>query len=334
MRQPMNFLESFDKEPYAAASIGQVHLARLHDGRQVVVKVQYPGVDKAMDSDLKHLRVSLKASGLLKIDAKSIDALFEELKERLSEELDYEHEAKNQKIFYDYYKNDDKVIIPQLIPERSSKRVLTLIHEPGDSFDELWDEGYPQESINAIGEVLLRMIAEQIFVLGAIHADPNPANFACRDDGSIVVYDFGCIKIPDEEIIVAYGDTLRASLNKSYGQVDDGLIRLGARNTDGPPVDPEYYDEWRNLLAEPYDSKAPYHFGETDIHLRAAQKIPHFLTHKLQSFKPAVEIAFIDRAIAGHFGNLRLMGAVCNVYNIAHPYLFENELFEPPPKGT
>ena len=201
---PDVLFQEFEREPYAAASIGQVHLARLKDGRKVVVKVQYPGVDDAMDSDLKHLKLTLKASGLLKIDSASMDELFHELKSRLQEELDYEHEAKNHQIFLDFYRNDPKVLVPELIPEYCSPRVLTLIHEPGERFGELWDEGYAQETIDALGSTMLRMMGEQIFVLGAVHADPNPANYACRDDGTVIVYDFGCIKRVAPEILDAY----------------------------------------------------------------------------------------------------------------------------------
>mgnify|MGYP001256021733 CR=1 FL=1 len=321
---PDTLFKDFQREPYAAASIGQVHLARLHDGRQVVVKIQYPGVDDAMDSDLKHLKLTLKASGLLKMDAASMDALFEELKSRLREELDYKHEAENQKIFYDYYRNDNKVIVPELIAERSSSRILTLIHEPGEQFGDLWNDGYPQETIDELGSIMLRMIGEQIFILGAVHADPNPANFACRDDGRVILYDFGCIKRVSRPVIDAYRDTIKAALRRQYPEVEEGLIRLGVRNVDGPPVEHAYYEEWRNLLAEPYEYGGPYNFGKTDLHLRAAQKIPYLITHKLESFKPPVEIAFIDRAVAGLFGNLRLMGAACDVRAIAEPYLFGN----------
>ena len=212
--------------------------------------------------------------------------------------------------------------MPELIPEYCSPRVLTLIHEPGERFGELWDEGYAQETIDALGSTMLRMMGEQIFVLGAVHADPNPANYACRDDGTVIVYDFGCIKRVAPEIISAYRNTITAALERRYEDVETGLIELGVRNLDGPSVEHTYYEEWRNLLAEPYELGAPFDFRKTDLHLRAAQKIPYLITHKIESFKPPVEIAFIDRAVAGLFGNLRLMGAACNVHEIAHPYLF------------
>ena len=320
-----DLFSDFSQTSYAAASIGQVHRARLKDGREVIVKVQYPGVDKAMASDLKHLQLTFKASGVLKIDAKSIDALFMELKSRLEEELDYENEARNHRLFYDYYQDHAKVIVPELISDLSTKRILTLAYEPGESFAELWDEGYEQATINDIGHTLLTMLGEQIFDLGAIHADPNPANFACRDDGTMIIYDYGCVKKLRPETIETYRETICAALKGDYAKVDEGLILLGARNVKGPPVTDAYYQEWRDLLSEPYFHSGAYDFGRSDIHLRMTQKIPHFLTHHIESFKPPTETAFVDRAIGGHFGNLRRMKAACDVKKISDPFLFRDQ---------
>src|SRR5690606_5321047 len=86
---PDTLYQRFDRLPFASASIGQVHRATTDDGREVVVKVQYPGVDDAVDSDLAHLRLALRASGLIRVDKKSLDAVFEEVRARLHEELDY-----------------------------------------------------------------------------------------------------------------------------------------------------------------------------------------------------------------------------------------------------
>src|SRR5690554_3453178 len=118
--------EYIQEAPYAAASIGQVHRARLFDGTDVIVKVQYPGVDKSCDSDLKQLRMALRLGGLLKMPKKTVDQLFGEIRERLKEELDYENEAENLKLFRDFHEKDEWVIIPAVIKSHSTRRVLTL----------------------------------------------------------------------------------------------------------------------------------------------------------------------------------------------------------------
>src|SRR5690606_17323651 len=130
--EPQQVFQWCDETPYAAASIGQVHRARLHSGREVIVKVQYPGVDKSCDSDLKQLRLALKMGGLLKIPKEVVDQLFEEIRLRLHEELDYENEARNIARFREFHRHDEGVLIPAVIKQFSSRRILTLELVEGD----------------------------------------------------------------------------------------------------------------------------------------------------------------------------------------------------------
>src|SRR5690606_3962080 len=97
----------------------------------------------------------------------------------------------------------------------------------------------------------------QIFDLQAIHADPNPANFAFRDDGTIVLYDFGCVKKLKPEIIEAYSDTAYAAFVENYADVESGMIRLGARTPDTYPIAPEFYKKWRDVLLQPFLGEEP-----------------------------------------------------------------------------
>jgi hypothetical protein len=138
----------------------------------------------------------------------------------------------------------------------------------------------------------------------------------------MIIYDYGCVKKLRPETIETYRETICAALKEDYAKVDEGLIVLGARNVKGPPVKDAYYQEWRDLLSEPYFHSGAYDFGRSDIHLRMAQKIPHFLTHHIESFKPPTETAFVDRAIGGHFGNLRRMKAACDVKKVSDPFFY------------
>src|SRR5690606_27062726 len=105
-----------DETPYGAASIGQVHRARLFDGRDVIVKVQYPGVDTAVDSDLAQLKLLAKAKGLI-VDKKALDDTFEEIRERMVEELDYEFEAQQCRTFGAMFASFSRVIVPSVVDE-------------------------------------------------------------------------------------------------------------------------------------------------------------------------------------------------------------------------
>lgn len=304
---PPLLFDQFDPEPFASASIGQVHRARTDDGREVVVKVQYPGVDDAVDSDLAHLKIALRASGLVKVKRKVLDEVFAELKARLREELDYCNEADNVRLFADYYRERPDVVVPEVVGERSSQRVLTLTYEPGHHITDLDD--FPQGVRNEIGASLFQVLADQIFNLKVLHADPNPGNFAFRPDGSVVLYDFGCVKHLDPEIIDAYRDTIRAGFAEDYAGVEEGLVRLGARNLDGPTVPLDYYKPWRDIFMRPLLGDEPYDFGASSLQQEAIKLVPGFLTKYMGSFQPPVELVFLDRVVVGHYGNLRKLGA-------------------------
>lgn len=126
----------FDETPFAAASIGQVHKAILPNGEQVVVKVQYPGVDEACESDLKQVRLALRLMGVLKIDRKLQDRLFQEIQESLDNELNYQIEAQNLEVARTFHAAlDDKIIIPQVFKDYSSRHILTLSLEQGENIE-------------------------------------------------------------------------------------------------------------------------------------------------------------------------------------------------------
>jgi predicted unusual protein kinase regulating ubiquinone biosynthesis (AarF/ABC1/UbiB family) len=316
---PGSLFSRFDEVPFASASIGQVHRARTDDGREVVVKVQYPGVDEAVDSDLAHLKIALKASGLIKVQRKALDAVFAEIRARLHEELDYCNEADNVRLFGGFYEGRDDVVVPQVVGERSSQRVLTLTYEPGDHLDAV--HGWPQDVKNRIGTALFSVLADQIFRLKTLHADPNPANFAFRPDGTVVFYDFGCIKHLDPGIIAAYRDTILAGIAEDYDAVETGLLRLGARNPEGPPVSPDYYKQWRDIFMAPFLSEAPYDYATSMIHREVLKLVPGFIAKHIRSFQPPVELVFLDRVVVGHYGNLRRLGARLHTRGLLEPHL-------------
>jgi predicted unusual protein kinase regulating ubiquinone biosynthesis (AarF/ABC1/UbiB family) len=316
---PEALYRRFDRAPFAAASIGQVHRATTDDGREVVVKVQYPGVDDAMDSDLSHLRFAFLASGLVRVKRKALDALFAELRTRLREELDYCNEADNVRFFGEIYRDRSDVIVPQVVGERSSQRVLTLSYEPGDHLCDT--EGYPQELRNRLGAAIFALLADQLFNVKVLHADPNPANFAFRRDGTLVLYDFGCIKRLDPQVVDAYVDTIRSGLDEDYAGVEDGLIRLGARNLDGPPVPADYYKMWRDIFARPFVGSEPFDYGTATLHRDALRHVPGFLARHAASFQPPAELVFVDRVVVGHYGNLRRLGVRGRFRELLEPYL-------------
>lgn len=306
--EPDVLFASFSKEPYAAASIGQVHEAVTHDGQTVIVKIQYPGVDESCDSDLKHLRTTLKLGGLLKIPKASVDALFAEIRERIHEELDYENEARNIQAFSEFHQKDGWVKIPAVVSHLSSRRVLTLERVDGDHISGVTSDKYSQETINLIGHRIFTMMADQLFKFKCIHGDPHAGNFAFRPDGSIVLYDFGCVKYLKPDIVEAYRKALVAGINEDYITLDQRLIDLGVRVEDKPAIDDEYYAMWRDIFIKPFSSAdTPYDFAEANLHQLVARNASSVFKY-LDSFKPPVDSIFIDRMIAGHYWMMKRMG--------------------------
>lgn len=302
-----NLFVSFDEKPYAAASIGQVHRAVIKPDVEVVVKVQYPGVDRSCDSDLKQLRLTLKLGGLIKMPKASVDALFEEIKARLHEELDYDQEARNLRRFKKFHQRDSFIIVPKVINQHSTRRVLTLEYVAGDHVHELNAKEYPQEIINKIGHNLFSMLASQLFIFKQIHGDPHPGNFAFRPDGTVIIYDFGCVKVLKPEIVEAYRDAIIASIEENYPAVDDAMLRLGARVAGKDYPGSAYYEIWRNIFFEPFFEDEIYNFDTADLHIQAAKEMPLFFKY-LSHFKPPVDSLYIDRMISGHYWIMKSLG--------------------------
>jgi len=179
--------------PVAAASIGQVHRAITHDGRDVAVKVQYPGVHEAIESDLDAAEVmyAMFSSMMLKgLDAKG---LVDELRDRMREELDYSIEAGNLAEFEARFQGHPWVRIPKLVPELCSPRVLTTEWVDGMTFDEFRrNESY--ETQQRAGEVVWRFAQNAIMRYGIFNGDPHPGNYKFHHDGSVTFLDYGLVK--------------------------------------------------------------------------------------------------------------------------------------------
>ena len=190
-QHPREVFAEWDPVPIASASIGQVHRALTHDGQAVAVKVQYPGVGEAIESDLK---TNDAIFGGLRMMFPGIDTatITEELRERLSEELDYELEARNQQHFADHFDGHPFIHVPHVITKYSSSKVLTSELVVGAKFDEVMK--WPQQEKDLAAETLFRFTFGSIYRLAAFNGDPHPGNYLFHKGGRVTFLDFGLVK--------------------------------------------------------------------------------------------------------------------------------------------
>jgi predicted unusual protein kinase regulating ubiquinone biosynthesis (AarF/ABC1/UbiB family) len=187
---------SFEEEPIAAASIGQVYRATLPDGREVAVKVQYPGVAGAVRADLQNLDMIMR---LLKRMTPGLDvkAIAEEIKERIVEELDYELEAQNQHSLARIFAGHPFIVVPDVISSLSRERVLVSEFVHGVGFEDI--KGRSQAERDRIGEIIFRFFLGCLYRHRQFSGDPHPGNFLLLDDGRVAFLDFGLFKRLDSE---------------------------------------------------------------------------------------------------------------------------------------
>ena len=182
----------FEEEPIAAASIGQVYRARLaDDGREVAVKVQYPGVATAVRVDLQNLGIFMRA---MKAIAPGLDtgAIADEIRERIAEELDYELEAQNQRSAARLYRGHPFIVVPDVITSVSSEHVLVTEYVDGTGFEQL--KHAPDEERDRVAEIIFRFYVGGAYRHGQFSPDPHPGNFLLLADGRVAFLDFGLYK--------------------------------------------------------------------------------------------------------------------------------------------
>ncbi len=191
--EPAKLFLDFELVPVAAASIGQVHRAVMHDGRIVAVKVQYPGVDRAIKSDLDNAEMLYSLFAQFALKNLEVKALVDELRARMADELDYHHEAACQAEFAARYEGHPFIRVPKVVPERSSRRVLTSEWVEGMRWDEFLARS-DQAAKDRAGEVILRFAQGSIHLHGVFNGDPHPGNYRFHEDGSVTFLDFGLVK--------------------------------------------------------------------------------------------------------------------------------------------
>jgi predicted unusual protein kinase regulating ubiquinone biosynthesis (AarF/ABC1/UbiB family) len=230
-QRPEAVFATWDPEPIAAASIGQVHRAITHDGRAVAVKVQYPGVGDAIRADLENAGLLFGAMGML-FPGLEPEPLVAELRERLVEELDYRLEADNQRLFAAHYEGHPFIHIPAVVDELCAERVLTTELAEGARFEEV--EGWSQAERDLAAEAVFRFVFGSLYRLHAFNGDPHPGNYLFRPGGQVTFLDFGLVKRFERDEVGLIGSMLKAMVVdrdiKEYRRLIESIGMLAPGN--------------------------------------------------------------------------------------------------------
>ena len=312
---PEELFASFDTEAFAAASLGQVHRAHLKSGEPVVVKVQYPGVDETVDQDLRNIKALLNTFTRIGRDVmqQEIDhaEVIEELEERLSEELDYENEARNNRRFAKLFRDDDEVEVPRTYPKLSSRRVLTMELMEGYPFSDILKPGVDQGLKDWVAEKYFRILWRQVFELGVLHTDPHPGNYLVTFHPHLAILDFGSIRIFPASIRKAYYGLAVGMLDGDSDSVHDYLLRLGFIGEDD---DPAPMIRMLELFCEPILQDREYDPRDYDSMEKTMEIAQIGIENRL--FRAPGHRVFLGRALIGLDSYLKLLGSVRNYHRL------------------
>ncbi|WP_029899733.1 ABC1 kinase family protein [Nocardia brasiliensis] len=322
--QPLDAIfAEFEAEPIAAASIGQVYRARLRDGRQVAVKVQYPGIDAAVRADLKNLAMFRRV--LQSAMPWVTPAVLDELRLNMESELDYQAEANTQLQIAELYAGHPFIVVPRSMPELSTTRVLVSEYVAGKGFEEI--RQLPDAERDRIGEIIYRFYVGSLFTFNEFCGDPHPGNVLLAADGRVGFLDFGLFNRMDADHVQFELTCLRAAAEDRAEDLRQLMIERGVIDSPdeiGAEECLEYVlaaSEWC-LIDE--DLTITPELASGAFLLAVDPRASEFAGMKQQNLPP--EHLFSRRADFLTFGMLGQLGCTANWHRISREWLYN----EPP----
>jgi len=316
-----------DQAPLASASLGQVHRARRRsDGFELVLKVQYPGVADAIESDIRTLS-RLIAVTRVAPRGLNLEPVYLEVKEMLHREVDYGAELEHTRRFAERLRGDPRYVVPRVLEEYCSDQVLALSYEPGLSARDAAVRALPQARRNALAEAALDLFLRELFDWGMVQTDPHFGNYKLRiaEKGDatlfprpeekrvaspfsdrIVLLDFGATRLFGRGFVENYREMLRGALARDRDVTLRGAAGIGVMPGDFPAPVREAFVELCELICEPF--RGPYDWAASDLPRRVGEKIARNAMTRYMRIPPR-EIVFLHRRLAGVFFLAAALGA-------------------------
>jgi predicted unusual protein kinase regulating ubiquinone biosynthesis (AarF/ABC1/UbiB family) len=307
--------QSFEKQPFAAASLGQVHKAVDLSGNLLACKLQYPDMSSVIEADLFQLRFALS---IYKRYQGALDTqdVFDEISDRLREELDYVNEARNMQIFQEILKGDLGVRIPKVHEDLSTGRLLIMDLQDGEKLAQFNRKS--QAFRDKVAKNIFRSWYKPFYQYGILHGDPHLGNYSANLDGSINLYDFGCVRVFEPKLIEGVINLYRAFQNNDHDLMVDSYEKWGFKNLTKEII--EILNLWAEYLYEPLmeDKKRLINEELSSNKGKEIASIVHKKLREIGGIKPPRSFVFLDRAAVGLGAAFMRLEAKLNWHNLFH----------------
>jgi len=313
----------FSETPIAAASIGQVHRVRTRDGRDLALKVQYPGVAKSIASDVDNVATLLRIARLLPLGL-DVNDIAREAKRQLTQESDYLAEAQFLEQYARLVADEPQIVVPRVHWDYTTARVMAMDYMDGVPLESLVD-GAPQKARDAVGSLLQKLMFRELFEFRVMQTDPNFANYLYQpDSGRLVLLDFGATQEFTPEFSERFRRITRAIVDGDRRGIEEGARSIGYIGDDASGDVVQAALDVLELVCEPLRTKGPYDYGGSDLPKRARELGIDLAFKRGLLRMPPSDTMFLHRKLVGVYLLLARLGARVATGRILRPYLEPN----------
>ena len=287
----------FEAGPIAAASIGQVHRATLPDGRQLAVKVQYPGVRESIDADVDNVATLLRVSQLLPREL-DVAPLLAEAKRQLTEEADYRREGEQMRLYRDRLRGDERFVVPELEEDLTTGRVLAMSFLPGRPVETLAEADQPTR--DRVMGALVDLVLRELFEFGVMQTDPNFANYRWQPEtGRVVLLDFGATRAVPAGVAAAYAALIEAGLARDLDRVRAVAVEAGFLGAEAADRHRPAVDRIIAAVDAALNRPGPFDFGDRAFVPVVRDEAKALLADRSAWHVPDVQTLFVQRKVSG-----------------------------------